>query len=334
MNNPNRVMEERAYVWDESGTMLITHQLTAVLDIKRIIRVMEKIMRSSSKLFEIVEARNRTYVKSSDLGKQFLVCVKSDTDAIVRQFPAHRHSPLFLLFKRYTAPIRFIGERAYLEHVEALNQAVAKMRAYKKGEALGRRLDNLRRSERGNGRSCSMLLQALRDQYSKVLAIRLDLEYFSSYNRANGYESQAISLRDAQQHRDAFIAYLRKGPLSKHLIGYAWKLEYGFEKGYHYHFAVFFDGQKVCKDISIGDWLGNHWRQVVTAGKGMFFNCNKKKEAYTRCGVGMICRTDEEKWQALKDAIRYLTKVDLYLRFRGPGRTRTFGIGRVGRPKG
>jgi hypothetical protein len=329
MKISNQLMEERAYVWDETGTMLITHQLTAVLDIKRILAVMQRIMGSRSTLFEVVEVRGHRHIKSSSLGKQLLLCLRIDTQLIDRQFPSHRHSPLYLLFKRYTRSFRLAVGRMFPEDVEGLNLAVTKMRAYKGGVALRRHLDNLRRSERGNAQSCAKFLQGLRSRYSKVLAIRLDLEYYSNYRVGVGFESQAISLEEAQQHRDTFINYLRKGPLAKHFVGYVWKLEYGLEKGYHFHFGIFFDGQKVCKDITIGDLLGQQWREAITRGRGMFFSCNKKKEAYLRCGIGMLLRSDDVKWQALEKAMRYLTKVDLYLRFRSPGRKRTFGLGRV-----
>lgn len=65
----------------------------------------------------------------------------------------------------------------------------------------------------------------------------------------------------------------------------------------------------------------------MTKGRGMFFSCNKNKEMYERSGIGMVDRSDEEKWKAVHEALRYLTKQDLYLRFRSGPRIRTFGVG-------
>lgn len=328
MENIDRLMQERAYIWAKEGWMLVTHQATAVYQVKKIVDMMNELMRGTDLLFEIRQQRNRKYLHRSPVGRELLECLNADIRLIDAQFPSHRHSPLYTLFKRYTRwPRRMMGDRLFLQDVDSLNQAVMRMRAYSKGPALGKRLGNLRRCERENARACRKLLALLHRQYSKLLVLRLDLEYYSEYCPSSGYKGQEIQLREVQRHRDDFLKYLRKGPLSDHLAGYIWKMEFGFEKGYHFHFALFFNGQAVCKDISIGDLMGHHWKQEITEGKGMFFNCNKKKEAYENCGIGMIGRGEKEKWANLEKAVRYLTKVDLYLRFRASGRTRTFGVG-------
>lgn len=320
-------MSERAYVRGEDGSIIITHQLTAVLDVKRIVEMMGRLMASRNPPFGILTKCGRQWVERTELGNSILLCLKADLQEIEDHFPAHRHSPLFTLFKRFLGPFKFLGGKAWPQDVPLLNAAVAKIRAFAKGEALGRRLDNLKRAERENAKSCKGLLKTLRTRYSKLLVVRLDLEYFSNFCPGNGFRGQTMSLKEVQAHRDRFLDYLRKGPYSKHLAGYIWKMEYGLEKGHHFHMAIFFDGQQVSRDITLGDLLGRYWQEKVTASKGMFFNCNKKKEAYDRCGIGMVNRTDDEKWACLEDALRYLTKVDLYLRFRPERRARTFGVG-------
>ncbi|WP_204316489.1 hypothetical protein, partial [Stenotrophomonas maltophilia] len=77
---------------------------------------------------------------------------------IDEHFPAHRHSPLFTLFKRFLGPFILLGGKAWPEEVPRLNAAVAKIRAFARGGALGRRLDNLKRAERENAKSCKRLL--------------------------------------------------------------------------------------------------------------------------------------------------------------------------------
>lgn len=327
MKNAERFMQERAYIWAKEGGMVFTHQSTAVHDVKKIVDMMGELMRCKKTPFEIRQGQYRKFIHCSPLGRKFLQCLKADIHRIGVQFPSHRHSPLYTIFKRYARRHHWIGDRPQLEDVESLNQTVMRMRAYSRGPALGKRLGNLRRCERENARACRELLGLLNRQYSKLLVVRLDLEYYSECCPSSGYKGQEIQLCEARRHRDDFLTYLRKGPLSANLAGYIWKMEFGFEKGYHFHIALFFNGQAVCRDINIGDWLGNHWRQEITGGKGMFFNCNKKKEAYEHCGIGMIGRGEKEKWSHLENAVRYLTKVDLYLRFRAPGRTRTFGVG-------
>lgn len=327
MQNNSTFMRERAYVWGEDGTRFVTHQLTAVLEVKRIVEMMGKLMAGNKPPFRVYTKCGRQWVERSALGDSILLCLKSGLQEIDEHFPKHRHSPLYTLFKRFLGPFRWMGGRAGPEDVPLLNVAVSKIRAFAKGEALGRRLNNLKRAERENANSSKRLLRALRARYSKLLVVRLDLEYFSNFCPGNGFKGQAMTLKQVQAHRDRFLDYLRKGPYAEHLAAYMWKLEYGLEKGHHFHMAIFFDGQRVVRDITLADLLGKYWQETVTGSKGMFFNCNKKKEAYERCGIGMVNRADDEKWLDLENALRYLTKVDLYLRFRPDARARTFGIG-------
>lgn len=319
------LLYQRAYVWGEDGTMYITHQMTHVMEVKRIVDMMAKLIRSKGPLFQEWEKSGKKFVHRTRLGDSILLCMKADLRAIDEHFPRHRHSPLYTLFKRFFGRIQMMGQGMYPEELPLVNEAIAKVRAFAKGKALGVHLKDLKRSERKNAVACKGLLDDLRKGYSKILALRVDFGYISTYCPHAGFRGQAMTFEQAKVHRDKLLKYVRKGPYSKHLSGYMWKMEYGFEKGYHFHMAFFFDGQQLLKDISIADAIGAYWRNEVTEGKGMYFNCNKKKEAYENCGIGMVNRTDDSKWVYLEEAMRYLTKVDLYLRFRAGTRARTFG---------
>jgi hypothetical protein len=322
-------MYRRAYLWASDGTRLITDQQTATFAVKQIVDMMGKLMRSKAPLFEVDSRHQLSFVRRTTLGEAFLLSLKSDLGAISKHFPAHRHSPYYTLFKRFSAPVRFLfsGNKLFVEDVPRVNAAIEKMRAFAKGPALGGAMRNLRRCEHENGKASRELLLRLREGYSKLLAIRLDFGYYSNLSDKGRIFAQSVSLKEAQQHRDRLLSYLRRGPLSEHLAGYIWRLEYGLEKGHHYHVAIFYNGQALAKDISIADMIGHYWRQTVTKGRGMFFSCNKNKEMYERSGIGMVDRSDEEKWEAVHEALRYLTKQDLYLRFRPGPRIRTFGVG-------
>lgn len=321
------LIHERAYIWGEDGTMYLTHQYDTTFDVKRIVVMMGRLMRSKGDLFSVSRTHGWDTVQSTDLGEDLLLCIRSNFQAIDEQFPQHRQSPLFTLFKRFFRPFSFTSGRLWPEIVPYINEAVGKVRAFAKGSAIGGRIKLLARCERSNAATSKKLLTALRKTYSKLLTIRLDLGYYSNYCPGVGYRGQVMTLEEAQEHRDKLLARIRKGPGSSHLAGYMWKLEYGLEKGYHFHLAIFYDGQKASHDIVRGDELGRYWKEDITGGKGMFYNCNRNKADYVRCGIGTIARSDDQKWSALHDALRYLTKVDLYLRFRVDGRSRTFGTG-------
>lgn len=295
--------------------------------VKDVVETTAKVLRSKEVPFEVDQVRGRPVVRATKLGKAFFRCAKVDTGEIARQFPRHRFSPFYLAFDKYCEGLWCGEDKIDPYMAEALNDAIANIRAYGKVGGLRKQLDNLRRSERSNARNGRELLAKLRQSCSKVLAIRLDAGYYSEFASADAFQGQAITFDEAQAHRDEFLSYLRTGPLSEHLVGYMWKMEFGIEKGYHFHMAIFFNGQKLSSDIRIASILGNHWKTEVTRGKGMYFNCNQKKESYVDRCIGMLTRGDDSMWAALGEHVRYMTKVDHYIRFQAPRKCRTFGIG-------
>lgn len=329
--NARSALKDWSLIWNEDGDRLITHQWDSVHAMGEIVETMAKVVGSKESLFFCRTEGRRVAAQSTPVGERLLTCLQFDVQDIARRFSEHRVSPLFTVFKRYASQLSRGHERLSLESVDVLNRMVGKMRALAHGEAVTRRLDNLKRAERENARRVKVLLGGLR-KGSKVLAVRLDVEYFSVWGPRNTYESQQISLDEVKKHRDMLLEYLRKGPYSQHLKGYIWKLEYGVEKGWHLHCAIFFDGQKVREDITIGDAIGEHWKKEITQGKGMYFNVNRKKDQFKERGVGMLTRNDDTMWSALAKALRYLTKVDYYVRFMAPDRSRTFGVGGVYKP--
>ena len=62
------------------------------------------------------------------------------------------------------------------------------------------------------------------------------------------------------------------------------------------------------KDASIGDKLGEYWKEL-TNGKGSHFNCNRQK--YKHKGVGIIHHNDTQKRKILDEYVTsYLCKDD------------------------
>jgi hypothetical protein len=99
-------------------------------------------------------------------------------------------------------------------------------------------------------------------------------------------------------------------------VGYAWKMEYGLDKGFHFHILFFFDGSQVHKDIIIARMIGEHWEKDITGGKGLYYNCNAFKADYEEnLGIGMINHFDTElRENLINEAAVYLIKTDLYSR--------------------
>lgn len=186
-------------------------------------------------------------------------------------------------------------------------------------------------------------------RYSRLLVLRIDFSYGSGKLEVEDY-SQPSDRLDALRivterivrHRTELIDYLKNKCPELGMVGYVWKLEYGWAKGHHYHMMFFLDGAKVRQDIVIAKRIGEHWNNVITQGKGVYYNCNGNKDRYRHCGVGMISYNETEKLSSLKEkAAIYLTKADRYVSACMPDNKRTFGKGNspkvgersVGRPR-
>ena len=102
----------------------------------------------------------------------------------------------------------------------------------------------------------------------------------------------------------------------------------------------FFDGSKVREDVTLGKGIGDYWRDEVTQGKGVYYNCNARKQDYDSCGLGMVSCYDKIKRAALVESVAsYLVKPDDLAQLMVPERGRVFGKGLVpeksaaGRPR-
>jgi hypothetical protein len=174
--------------------------------------------------------------------------------------------------------------------------------------------------------------------YSKLLVVRIDLHFDNDYEASH-------HVTFAKKHLDDFFNNMRHNSLFKHKVGYVWKLEYGEERGYHFHVALFFDGHYVQRDEWLSHQICRYWTDVITKGKGTFDNCNANKDRYTFPCLGMINYCDTALRAILVSALGYLVKQDEYIRQVTPmtesGRLRTFGHGvmpalkvsKVGRPR-
>lgn len=170
--------------------------------------------------------------------------------------------------------------------------------------------------------------------YSRLQVLRIDFSY--QYEHAKN-----ISAEDAKADLQHFLHNRRSKPrLFAKCVFYLWKLEWGPEKGYHFHLIFFYKGRDIWKDAYWAFQIGEYWRDVITKGKGCFFNCNASKDKYHRLGIGLIDRADLLKRKILlEDVVGYLTKTDQYLRAVRLGNDRCFGKGvprkksNAGRPR-
>lgn len=187
-----------------------------------------------------------------------------------------------------------------------LNGCVEQIRQEVKSKSFLAKLNSYQRSSNKNYKGLIEYVDALFDHHARLLVLRVDL----SYSKENAKTTQA----QAKQDRKHLFGNARSNKLFGDMVGHIWKLEHGPDKGFHYHMMFFFDGSKVREDITLAKRIGEYWKEVITKGRGLYYNCNAVKLAYASCGIGMIERADAELRAGLCKAMVYLTKTDLYMK--------------------
>nr|WP_321241305.1 inovirus-type Gp2 protein [uncultured Tolumonas sp.] len=202
-----------------------------------------------------------------------------------------------------------------LELVRGINNFLDEYVGYCQAPSFRRKMSKaLRRCER-NTLSLRNYVDDLFDVHSRLLVVRVDFHYQPEF-----YEE--LTLKRVINDRKVFLENIKQE--FDELVGLCWKLEYAKQRGFHYHFIFFFDGNKARQDISLGRALGEHWVSV-TVNEGSYHNCNFADKDYPEKYLGMIHYSDDLKRRALRHA-DYLTKNDEnILAILCNGRTRIFG---------
>jgi hypothetical protein len=250
---------------------------------------------------------------------------------VCNSFPQHRFDPYFNLFAeiyRHSPLWRNDYSRC---DVDQLNQFVDQLRTGAKRTGF---MDNVANHERGtikNGKTVEKYINVMYDNYPKILHVRVDFYYAIAWPRPDVFP---VSAEEMKAHRAKLMRYVRK-KFGATAIGHMWTAEYGALKGPHFHVFLHINGHKVRQGITIAQQLGEHWRHVITNGRGRYWNVNKyedKFEAQGRRGIGLISHSDEKRRGNLLKSALYLVKTDLFVRMVMPGFGKTFGHGRF-RPR-
>lgn len=210
-----------------------------------------------------------------------------------------------------------------------LNEFVKYVRELSNSAEIKNEIKNHLRSSKKNERELSVYIDKIFNKYSRVMVLRIDLGYKKEFTK-NHSAFPIEHLKKARSHCAKFLKKMRETVLKEVWIGYAWKLEYGPDKSYHYHFLIFLDGAQVREDVTITKIIGDYWKDSVTEGAGVYFNCNAIKERYTHRGVGNIDYSDQIAINNLKNfVVTYLCKRDKYIRLFLNDGGRTFGKGEM-----
>lgn len=184
--------------------------------------------------------------------------------------------------------------------------------------------------EQSNRLSLQEYLSCLFNHYAKLLVVRVDLGYIKeTVNQVSIYDfnNHLKTLRDLISNKKTCF---------ENLEGYAWAIEQGFDRGFHCHLLLIYQGNDRKKDTYLGQIVGEKW-QAITNGFGSYFNCNDpayKKQFAERnqLGLGMVYRGNDSTIVTVENAINtglYLTdpdKIEQAMKVMVPG-MRTFGHG-------
>lgn len=132
--------------------------------------------------------------------------------------------------------------------------------------------------------SASTLLQNLQDKHSRLMLIRLDCSFREEYQ-------SGISFFDVSHYLHQLWNNRRHNSLFEHCLGWVWRIEYAEDCQYHAHLLFIYNGHNVQRDEYYGDAIGKYWANRITRGQGCYKNCNRNKDDYVYCGIGMIDRT-------------------------------------------
>ena len=213
-------------------------------------------------------------------------------------------------------------EHLHREQYERFNSLIDLIRTKSKESAFVAKLKAQKDKVNRRLKVAHSHIDSLIEKRCKLLVLRVDFSYRKDL-------VGQITLDEAKRDLEHFLSNRRSKPsLFENMDGYIWKLEYGPDKGYHYHLVLFFNGSKHQSDYYLAREIGEYWKHCITKGRGIYFNCNAKKSDYWHIGIGMIRRDDDTMISNLKHrVIGYLVKSDQYLMAKRLGNNRCFGMG-------
>jgi len=322
--------------------------------VSRIMRAVSVVEKTSGDIFSLASLKHRGEMTLSKAEKCIVSSITINYVELERGMVLFKVNPyvgaFFECYRRINPSSPYKMEKSELpECFRGLNRFVDAVREWISSGAFKREMSAHMRAANKNYSGLLSYIDSLFARYSRLLVLRVDFSYgkgrleVEDYSRSSDrLNALRIVTKQISQHRIELIDYLKNKRPELGVVGYVWKLEYGREKGHHYHMMFFLDGAKVRQDIVIAKLIGEYWNNVITQGKGVYYNCNGNKTRYRHCGVGMIHYSEAEKLRSLKEmAAIYLTKADRYVSACMPGDNRTFGKGNspkvgersVGRPR-
>lgn len=304
-------------------TLIITDDLDTIQIQRSLLSILNRIANSDAEAISVIRA---SYCKISKTGHLLEEAVRG-LSGLKKGISEHQQlHPTIQLFST-TLNAHNLAETLELWNItpheaDVINSWLRQFRTEVKSVSHKRKLRSFQRAASKNLAGALAYVDHLFEHHSRLLVMRVDLSYQKVIVKNN-----VVSADMTRLHRKRLFKRVQSHPLFQHCLGYIWKLEYGQYKGFHYHTCFFFDGSKVRGDVTLARRIGEFWRNEITEGKGLYFNCNAIANSYAQSGIGDIHYTNQAKRGTLQKIITYITKVDTAVRLSLPQGARTFGRG-------
>lgn len=311
-------LDDDSLNFQHGGVRFITYEAETRKGILWVEQLMEKLAKGDEQLFDVeYTVGKEPQLLITELGNEFLACVEClDKLDIQYHYPSSvcELSPLYAIFDRYVGIFLVGYDFIRNDNVDKYNQLVRCLRQAVRSQQFKKRKDYWGRNMRTRTHESLSYVRDISCTYAKVLVIRLDVHYGAAF-ALHGARREPVNFEETLQHRAQFINYIKK---NYPVLGYISKTEYGSVKSFHHHILLFLDGQKVRKDITIAQALGEHWVNEITKGRGTYWNCNARKRNYRKLAIGMLYHKDVDKWDQLEVVVKYFCKIDHYIRVKIP----------------
>lgn len=328
-NLQNGLLEKSVIHQDQNGTALeITQDGIAAESVRRIYKLLWKIGKSKQQPFSILFSGKK--IIHNTCGDELLEVIRRLKDIPPLHLKDRVLHPLIVTFQtslqKHDFTSRIYNGKLIPTDLKStasmLNNLADEYRSALNSDTYKQHLGKYQRASRKNLTGATAYVNHLYSRYARLLVVRLDVSWTKQY-------AKDITAEMAKVNRQQLFRNMKRNALFRHVLGVMWKLEYGVEKGFHYHMIFFLDGNKAHSGVTISRQFGEYWKNIITENKGVFFNCNADITRYEQSGIGMVKHNDESMREGLVKAVTYLTKVDAYARLSLPGNVRTFGRGEI-----
>lgn len=253
------------------------------------------------------------------LAKQLTSAIKLDFAELQRLLPGHCFNPYVRLLVQ--ALDRFVDLSTLLEIrkslfgdeakqlVHRLNEMVAFLRRESNGPEMLSLMDGWARRVRKRCQSAKRYVDRLFARHADLLVLRVDLAYGMEQMADPETWASPVNLQEANSDMAKFDRFARE---NYPVVGHMHCREYGLLSGYHFHVLYFLNRSVKQSEVHTARELGERWQNVITHGRGRYYNCNA--QPYARRGIGKILHGDAVKREILLDSVvSYITKADFWL---------------------